>query len=521
MTVTGTEQRVYGKLMSDCYIDLNRFAIYKDDTTWYYGGNLNNARIQYCAHKYEGYISIIFLTDNKTGYAVMELNYCESGDIEIWAYYLSTVNFKYSFWFKLNDEWKLIGDVAAGATSAYFNVTYSNFEESALEENSVYIERCEECQDSYLCRTCTTPTLTLIHDSTTETPNAVVPYGYTGNGMETAFFNSGSFVEYAYDCDQIDFWTGDFASHPTENKLYYKTPENVTHLLDTRSPPMSEIVNTVSYDFNYLKTCVPLTVSTVCCDYVTFTNDLNNINNQCNLVNRYLNVLYSDPVTRKSKILRVVNTHTLQIDKSYITNSTPLSILKDITGYNEIIQTNWTGNVSYDYGLILYAGVYNFNNSFYFKGYLKLYHTYVGYFFAGNRLPYEPYPERYMIKTVSEPDKTSMYIGYQFRNLDGTYRVYGVPYTQSTVNPMILDTYYNPFASLGWELSQYLEITLVASYSPNDPVIWYDGLPYNAAYYLTLEFNIDDFYMANCRNEKISDGEYCLSGNYITSMYIE
>lgn len=108
--VYGTEQRVYGVMIGQCYIDLHRFALVynsedqvpkqpiegvpNNDIVSYFGDSeySNRVIVQECGYKYDGNVTIFFCPEvdpavDDIPVACIEFKYCQSlNEIEIWTY---------------------------------------------------------------------------------------------------------------------------------------------------------------------------------------------------------------------------------------------------------------------------------------------------------------------------------------------------------------------------------------------------------------------------------------------------
>lgn len=108
MTVTGTEQRVYGTLVGGCIIDLHRFALVSGSTTQ---SPIEASTVTYadttpyrqCGYKYDGYLTLFLSISGSTVYAAVEVYICKNDNkrivLETYGEVAKTVTGGMALWF--------------------------------------------------------------------------------------------------------------------------------------------------------------------------------------------------------------------------------------------------------------------------------------------------------------------------------------------------------------------------------------------------------------------------------------
>ena len=350
MTVTGTEQRVYGTLVGGCIIDLHRFALVSGSTAQ---SPIEATTVTYadttpykqCGYKYAGYLTLFLSISGSTVYAAIEVRICKNDAkrivIETYGEVANTVTGGMSLWFNKGSDkhfptrddfpetgsnnvnyiddatdtyyiwnetiyeegscWVKLNSTTSEVIMPYATTSYT-FKESK-RNGSTTIDCCKKCP-SCGCKTCNITGLSLTYktpdgSSGTVTPSTISSYGYTNNGDYTAFFASQkSFIEYKLKCDSLQFWIGDTGSHESQNKLYYTDMDTgEVHLLGTLEPGQATGTITTSFPFDYLKNCIIEVQCKLCGNYIII--DKNNIGNNksqqilnCLSINREIRIVY-------------------------------------------------------------------------------------------------------------------------------------------------------------------------------------------------------------------------------------
>lgn len=165
MTVTGTEQRVYGTLIGGgCIIDLHRFALVSGSTTQ---SPTEASTVTYadttpykqCGYKYSGYITLFLSISGTSVYAAVEVRICKNDPkrivIETYGEVAKTVIGGMSLWFNKGSEtspdWVKLNSTTSGVIMPYATTSYT-FKESK-RNGSTTIDCCKTCPECK-CKTC-------------------------------------------------------------------------------------------------------------------------------------------------------------------------------------------------------------------------------------------------------------------------------------------------------------------------------------------------------------------------------
>lgn len=237
MTVTGTEQRVYGTLTGGCIIDLHRFALVSGSTTL---SPPEASTVTYadttpykqCGYKYAGYLTLFLSISGSSVYAAVEVRICKNDPkrivIETYGEVAKTVTGGMSLWFNkgtdkhfptrddfpetgssnvnyINDAtgkyyiwnetlyeegscWVKLNSTTSGVKMPYATTSYT-FKESK-RNGSTTIDCCKKCP-SCGCKACNITGLSLSYIS----PAVVepTPLQWDANGRWTHLYPS--FVE--------------------------------------------------------------------------------------------------------------------------------------------------------------------------------------------------------------------------------------------------------------------------------------------------------------------------------------
>lgn len=237
MTVTGTQQRVYGTLTGGCMIDLHRFALVSGSTT---DSPTTAVTVTYadttpykqCGYKYSGYLTLFLSISGSSVYAAVEVRICKNDPkrivIETYGEVAKTVTGGMSLWFNkgtdkhfptrddfpetgssnvnyINDAtgkyyiwnetlyeegscWVKLNSTSSGVIMPYATTSYT-FKESK-RNGSTTIDCCKKCP-SCGCKTCNITGLSLSYIS----PAVVepTPLQWDANGRWTHLYPS--FVE--------------------------------------------------------------------------------------------------------------------------------------------------------------------------------------------------------------------------------------------------------------------------------------------------------------------------------------
>ena len=161
MTVTGTEQRVYGTLVGNCIIDLHRFALVSGSTTQ---SPIEATTVTYadttpyrqCGYKHSGFLTLFLLTSTTilsetSVYAAVEVRICKNDPkilvLETYGEVANTVTGGISVWFNKGSDtapdWRLLNSTTENTTMTGTVRSYK-FTESK-HNGSVTIDCCKTC----------------------------------------------------------------------------------------------------------------------------------------------------------------------------------------------------------------------------------------------------------------------------------------------------------------------------------------------------------------------------------------
>jgi hypothetical protein len=247
--IEGTEQRVYGVLIGDCYFDLRRIALVIDSeiddpivaSTVYYGNDETYTRIKNCGNLYKGYLSILFSLVNNfdNPIAVAEIRKCATGRsyIFIESYGIATTTTPISLWFNQGTinipDWIKLNSTPSDVMS--YSESSFKFSEKKTGE-VIEISGCRKC-DGNSCLSCavlfrffgfTTYGFNTYDYNTRVDPDRgtcphvgigyhKINYGYRGYGTNSILLDSNGeysetgrcwdlIVEYTLECDKIKIW---------------------------------------------------------------------------------------------------------------------------------------------------------------------------------------------------------------------------------------------------------------------------------------------------------------------------
>jgi hypothetical protein len=193
--VTGTEQRIYGFLSSNCNIWLKRFAVCLGSSSLspsiYTGTVVYGDSVHYkqCGYKYNGYLSLLFIASGATlPYAVFEVRKCASGKnyIFIDSYgEVASSTLPISLWFNQGSEtspsWTLINSCTSGILTHPASETTFKFIENKGSSLTTELGCCKKCE-SCGCLNC--DVLDRFYAiNTTDSSLYINIHGIYGNGM--------------------------------------------------------------------------------------------------------------------------------------------------------------------------------------------------------------------------------------------------------------------------------------------------------------------------------------------------
>lgn len=183
MSVSGTQQRVYGTLTGGCIIDLHRFALVSGSTTL---SPLEASTVTYadttpykqCGYKYSGYITLFLSISGSSVYAAVEVRICKNDAkrivIETYGEVAKTVTGGMSLWFNKGSEtspdWVKLNSTTSGVIMPYATTSYT-FTESK-RNGSTTIDCCKKCP-SCGCKTCNITGLSLSYKSPAGWPTGI------------------------------------------------------------------------------------------------------------------------------------------------------------------------------------------------------------------------------------------------------------------------------------------------------------------------------------------------------------
>ena len=284
--IVGTEQRVYGVLIGDCYFDLRRIALVvgseSDDptiaSTVYYGNDEIYARIKNCGHLYKGYLSILFSLENNfdNPIAVAEIRKCATGRsyIFIESYGIATTATPISLWFNQGTinipDWIKLNSTP----SDVMPYSESSFKFSEKKTGEVIeISGCRKC-DGGGCLICNiTNRFYIQHETDPKIYGTYVNYGYNNYGVKSLLFNVSSIGLYnfyyiddnlthhllkEYNIEDISSQWNFFVEYTME---CYKI--TIYSYID------KEHVDLFSFSFDYLKNCTTSSISFSGCKVIS------------------------------------------------------------------------------------------------------------------------------------------------------------------------------------------------------------------------------------------------------------
>lgn len=280
MTVNGTEQRVYGTLIGECKIALDRFAIVLNSTTQdptesstvVYGSSLT---LLQCGYLYDGYISLLrFLPSNALNpSAAFEIYICKRDskrmiietygdlnsdvDISLWfnqARSLSSTGDDIPVFDDTKDQWIKLNSTTESTTMTYVKETFI-FSTSADKSGATEILCCQHCVKCG-CLECGRPDVYVkvyenggaYYYTTSHTYKSSrvsrIDNSYQVMGVYTPiewdeYWNIPIYIHYKFDCDSITmltYYSSESFNAPFTTfygyEVYYDDPETgIQHLL--------------------------------------------------------------------------------------------------------------------------------------------------------------------------------------------------------------------------------------------------------------------------------------------------
>lgn len=342
MTVTGTEQRVYGTLTGGCIIDLHRFALVSGSTTQ---SPTEASTVTYadttpykqCGYKYSGYITLFLSISGSSVYAAVEVRICKNDPkrivIETYGEVAKTVTGGMALWFNkgtdAEPDWVKLNSTTSGVIMPYATTSYT-FRETK-RNGATTIDCCKKCP-ACGCLTCgsilerlyvfwayynpsigTSIEYLLVDDIDPSTWTAwkihlIDPSLYDAYvTLKTEFSNDGTVnfdfsqytryfsFEYKLSCENITF--GNFKTSNWDDKrdyippydwyygIYYVDDDGKYKLLAKK--PLSRYVNNLlvyysELPFDYLKNCTNSMEFDICKNVATNIDyALTNSNSKC------------------------------------------------------------------------------------------------------------------------------------------------------------------------------------------------------------------------------------------------
>jgi len=302
--IVGNEQRVYGTLVSDCYIWLHRFALVNDKThspsdpgaPVYYGDNSTYAKITNCGYLYNGYFTIRFVLEPQSdeAEAIFEVRKCRTGRnyIFIETYGEKIPSYFVSIWFNKGTEavpdWVKLNDNFTTNTLEYKEDIFS-FRETKSQSQTYEIGCCKPCSTKCVCLNCSIQSRIAFRTSAVGQLNPLpttpddprlfgypthykfLGYGITNHGTETYIWEDGGgsvydlYFEYKFDCDNIEIWAGDYNSHLYWDYTFYLDDNDVWHLLTYSGNGILATVFHGTFPFDYLAHCTTNEISFTGC----------------------------------------------------------------------------------------------------------------------------------------------------------------------------------------------------------------------------------------------------------------
>lgn len=260
LTVTGTEQRVYGTLVGGCIIDLHRFALVSGSTTQ---SPIEASSVVYadttpykqCGYKYDGFLTLFLSISGSTVYAAVEVRICKNDAkrivIETYGEVAKTVTGGMGLWFnKGNDttpDWVKLNSTTSGVIMPYATTSYT-FKESK-RNGSITIDCCKKCP-SCGCKNCDianrfriiTTTFTIIpikscceyvnitQSDSTSTGSTSTHYGYNHLGDQSVIFTN-IIIEYKLTCDTVNIWVYSKETNMVYSKVEYYDDSGIWNVI--------------------------------------------------------------------------------------------------------------------------------------------------------------------------------------------------------------------------------------------------------------------------------------------------
>lgn len=266
MTVEGNEQRVYGRVSGDCFIDLHRFAwVIGSSTespstyvgTTHYGDFPTYATAKPCSVNKAGNLTVNF-TDTKYGNpkVAVEVMRCDSEEvIDVWSYGIQSITSVNALWYNENardaefPSWSKLNSANASVIMGESSTSFV-FEGEVLSEDITYNITC--CEEDDTCSGCKCLVCNITSRfyvkatiaGTIFSSPLVLSYGYLSYGDYTLCYDVGQpsrcdetyevyyidddsthnlleiyawedlsstdrdiYVEYRMNCETIDIWT--------------------------------------------------------------------------------------------------------------------------------------------------------------------------------------------------------------------------------------------------------------------------------------------------------------------------
>jgi hypothetical protein len=299
--IEGTEQRVYGVLIGDCYVNLHRFALVYGDkvnnpnittSTVIYGDSgystSYNANLQKCAYKHTGFGTIFFSYGNgNQSFLGVEFAYCKKqSSFIIYAYmidaYWSILPEDISVWFNdksvVTPSWNLLN---SGSKNTALEEVRSEFNFTGDKKDDTYLDvkNCRSCTEYTSCVSCNINSRfvwyvgTGTFDGTLPDPGDCphsygnpgvrkLGYGYRGYGEKTLLAEDGggtcwdTAFEYTLECDKIKIWAYTVYSHDFTHKLCYIDDDGIEHLI-AEGRLDEPTLTYAEFPFDYTLDCLP------------------------------------------------------------------------------------------------------------------------------------------------------------------------------------------------------------------------------------------------------------------------
>jgi len=269
LTVTGTEQRVYGTLVGGCIIDLHRFALVSDSitdspTTAVTVTYADTTPYNQCGYKYDGFLTLFLSISGASVYAAVEVYICKNDKerivLETYGEVAKTVTDGMSLWFNKGTDkhfptrydfpetgssninyiddatgkyyiwnetvyeegscWVKLNSTASDVIMPYAKTSYT-FKETK-RNGSITIGCCKRCPTcrckncyiwdrfkiiyyTFSCSTNCCEYVTLSYSSHTTIASSGLLYGLNGYGELTVNLAYVT-IEYKLKCDTINIW---------------------------------------------------------------------------------------------------------------------------------------------------------------------------------------------------------------------------------------------------------------------------------------------------------------------------